>query len=778
MSARSRDLRQTMAVADHPRPPGQLARVLTELALGGVTVAAVFGLIRIFEDASFLPALVATAIIAHVVAAVVRRDGRPVMIAVGALGLLLVLLLTWLKWPESSWYGLPTLATWQAAADELSRAWSVFRDASAPAPVDAGFVLIGVLTVALVAVTADTAAFRAGAAVEAAIPAASIFLFGAALGAGQHRLVTTAVFLIAVMAYWLAQRGLAQSVTPGQMATDPMGAGTSLARRGAGIIGLGVVAALVVGPILPGADARAVIPWRASDRPGSDTRVTVSPLVDIRTRLVDQGDTEVFSVAASDPSYWRLTSLDQFDGRIWSSNRRYEAADDALSGPAPGRSVVIEQDVEIAALSSVWLPAAYRPVQIDGIDAGYDADSGSLIASGAEPVPEGTRYELRSVQPTITQDILSEAAATAPASIATTYTALPEGFSTAIQTLAGEIVAGATTQYEKARRLQDWFQSGQFTYDLTVMSGHSANDLERFLFETKTGYCEQFAGAYAALARSAGLPARVAVGFTPGELGDDDRYHVFGYNAHAWPEVYFDQIGWVAFEPTPGRGAPRANSYTGLSPQQATAPELSTSTTSQSSPTTVGGGETATTLPDFGSDLSATGAATSTEPRSWTGRFRAAAVVLVAAAALWPLGLLGLRGALRRRKRARAVDASRRVVVAWDDAVAAIDLVGLHSHPWETPAELARRAARAPGVEARVINGLAGMVTYARYAPEVVDDTTAEQAEDAARTIADGVRATFDRSQRIRSWYDPRPLWPTPRTRIDIREQVGTPSDD
>ena len=70
--------------------------------------------------------------------------------------------------------------------------------------------------------------------------------------------------------------------------------------------------------------------------------------------------------------------------------------------------------------------------------------------------------------------------------------------------------------------------------------------------------------------RTLGIPTRVAVGFTSGVPLGDGEYSVLGRNAHAWPEVWFDGIGWVAFEPTPGRGAPNAQSYTGLPPQQDT----------------------------------------------------------------------------------------------------------------------------------------------------------------------------------------------------------------
>src|SRR5439155_1388220 len=119
------------------------------------------------------------------------------------------------------------------------------------------------------------------------------------------------------------------------------------------------------------------------------------------------------------------------------------------------------------------------------------------------------------------------------------------------------IVAGAGTPYAKALALQNYLRT-RYAYSLDVPPGHDDNAMERFLFVSRRGYCEQFAGTYAAMARAVGLPSRVAVGFTPGVLARDGKYHVSGRYAHAWPEVYVDGYGWVAFEPTPGRGAPGA----------------------------------------------------------------------------------------------------------------------------------------------------------------------------------------------------------------------------
>ena len=130
----------------------------------------------------------------------------------------------------------------------------------------------------------------------------------------------------------------------------------------------------------------------------------------------------------------------------------------------------------------------------------------------------------------------------------------------------------ATARTEQALALQNWFRDN-FEYDLAVDPGHSSSRLDTFLLEEQRGYCEQFAGAFAVLGRTLGLPTRVAVGFTPGVVLAESEpagtlYSVRGEHAHAWPEVYIDGAGWVAFEPTPGRGAPGAEGYTLVAEQQ------------------------------------------------------------------------------------------------------------------------------------------------------------------------------------------------------------------
>ncbi len=112
-------------------------------------------------------------------------------------------------------------------------------------------------------------------------------------------------------------------------------------------------------------------------------------------------------------------------------------------------------------------------------------------------------------------------------------------------------VAGAESRYDQALALQQWFRNGgRFTYSLDAPDTSDRDAVEAFL-EDRRGYCVQFASTMALMARALGIPARVAIGFLPGEQVQPNRWQIRANDAHAWPELYFEGVGWVRFEPTP-----------------------------------------------------------------------------------------------------------------------------------------------------------------------------------------------------------------------------------
>ena len=142
-------------------------------------------------------------------------------------------------------------------------------------------------------------------------------------------------------------------------------------------------------------------------------------------------------------------------------------------------------------------------------------------------------------------------------------TKLPTDFPAVIRTQAEKVTKNATSDFDKAVALQDWFRTGGgFTYSLDQRAGSGMDLLAHFVTDDRVGYCEQFASAMAAMGRSLGIPSRVVVGFLDGQPLPDGRILYTSDERHAWPEMYFPGSGWVRFEPTPAQRAAYVPPYT------------------------------------------------------------------------------------------------------------------------------------------------------------------------------------------------------------------------
>ena len=141
------------------------------------------------------------------------------------------------------------------------------------------------------------------------------------------------------------------------------------------------------------------------------------------------------------------------------------------------------------------------------------------------------------------------------------YTQLPDSLPQRIKDLASEITADEHTWYDKAVAIEQYFKGSQFSYDTenVMVPGGDMDYVDQFLFDSMRGYCDNFSTSMVVLLRSLDIPARWVKGYTEGEFRgykeDDSTIRVFDVtnnNAHSWVEVYFPQVGWVSFEPTPG----------------------------------------------------------------------------------------------------------------------------------------------------------------------------------------------------------------------------------
>lgn len=745
---------------DRPPPPGNGRRqgpgplLWAEAALTLLTLTAVLGLARLVQGGGYLGAVLACTLGAHGLAIVARRLRWPPLVLglTGVLGLIVVLGIVHV--PGTTFWGIPTPATLHELRQQLANAGPAFQGAAPPAPVEPGYVVAWAGAAWIVALTADAAAFRARATFESLVPAGALFVFASALGTSRGRLPATVAYLAATLLAWLTQRLVGRADTARWVGSDG-GSGLRAVAGVGGVVILGAVAVTaLIGPHLPGAADAALIHWNGHD-PDSSGRVTISPLVDIRTRLVNQSSAEVFTVTSTVRSYWRLTALDDFDGRVWSSNNRYTPVDGRFDGTEDAPAADTERDVQtfhISQLASAWLPAAYRPVAVNGVSARNNADTSTLLAD--HNTTKGQQYRVVSEVPIMTAAELSAARAPAPDAIEKADTALPDHFPARVTALAKQIVGNASSPYQKALRLQDYLRSDLFTYDLSVGPGQSSDALERFLFVTRRGYCEQFSGAFAAMARAVGLPARVAVGFTPGDQTGPDTYQVLGLHGHAWPEVYITGYGWVAFEPTPGRGIPNGTDYTGVPDQQASGNGATDPTGANGLPTLP--------LPDTTGTTQPTAGTASTSGLTWIARALVVLAVLLALPLVWLLGLEGARRVLRQRRRDAASEPADRVVVAWQEASAALLGAGVRRDPSETPDQFAARLAEDRVVSPGPVAELASTTTAAVYARGSMSEAASERAAELAESIDAEVNHSLRWWRRWLVRIDPRTLWASP----------------
>jgi transglutaminase-like putative cysteine protease len=699
--------------------------IVATIALATYSFVAALGFARVFADWQFVRDITVIVIVGHGTSLVLRRLRVPGLLSVLVTAIALAWAVAWVVYPETFSAMFPTRETWDIAFADLGLVRDQFQNTVAPVEYVGGWALLAAIGTAFAVLTADTFAFHARARGEALVPGAVLFVFVAALGADRHRVVLTLALVGAgfLAAATLRLRFSQPPRTSLGTPRHPLAVMLPAAVVGGTLVVLGT---WIIGPHLPGAQADAL--FDTHNNGGGVTEVA-SPLVDIRTRLVNRRDTVLFTVTATQPAYWRVSGLPQFDGNTWSlPDRSLDDVDGQLSDPAPG-STENRQDITIAALRGKLVPGAAEPVRASGAGLRWNAETSTLVRVDRD-LATGDKVTLVSATPSFTPAVLRAATSSNPPD--PIYLDLPGDFPQSITATAMTVTAGRSTTYDRMIALQNWFRS-EFRYSLDVPQGHSTSAIEAFLRQ-RVGYCEQFAGTFAAMARSLGIPARVAVGYTPGLARTDGSREVLGKNAHAWPEVWFDGLGWVPFEPTPGRGEPGAQTYTGIAPAQ---DESAPGPATDGNGAGAGGDVPPVTLPAIpleqlpqpdANQLQKDGldaAGFTTHVPDTGANWLAIGIVLL----LIVLALL-MPAIVRKWRRAHPpADVPRQMATLWRRALGAIEATGCRIDPSLTPLEQARAVSPRLPVASRPLKSLAEAATAATYAtPEVVAHLTDAQA--------------------------------------------------
>lgn len=442
-------------------------------------------------------------------------------------------------------------------------------------------------------------------------------------------------------------------------------------QRAGGVLALAATTALallVTGVVTP------LIHVPPSLRGDSGTPIRMSdPSLDLRRNLTQPRDVTALTYTTDRPggAYLRMATLPAFGAQGW-----HLANSDVRVGSLPRPPGLTEEAptrhtaVRIDRLQSEYLPLPYAPRAVRGLDDrwGYLPDSLVMLALGipnrGSAASWGLTYDVESVdvQPSAAQ--LAAAADGGRPAEGDLVSQVPADLPRSVVRLTDRVTRNARTPGERAQAILAYLRQPEFTYSLEPAPGSGYRTIERFLLEDKEGYCEQYAASMAIMARIAGIPSRVAVGFTPGRQ-TGDGWRVSMRDMHTWPELYFAGWGWVAFEPTPSSGlnSPTPTATPTASPTASPTPTAEPTSEPTGEPTAE-----ATPAPGQAGDEGA-------GPGGWPWWI----ALVVLAAAVVVAGPASVRAWVRRRRLAAGRDPAVEALDAWDEVR---DTFLDHRHAW------------------------------------------------------------------------------------------------
>lgn len=273
-------------------------------------------------------------------------------------------------------------------------------------------------------------------------------------------------------------------------------------------------------------------------------------------------DTLVMRVRANAPDFWRGQTFDLWDGRIW---RVGDDRPSTLSGDNPigVPRVAVDGPPQLAAdvdelVQTYYLErtgpntifAANEPNRVYFPDSTIFQNQDGTLRAGVRLDP-GAVYTVVSHRPLVTESILrAPPPEPTPEPIMRQYAA-PPTTTDRVRALARSITADAPTPYDKVRAIERYLATHtQYSLDIPPLP-KGTDAVDQFLFVDRRGFCEQIGTTLVVMLRELGIPARLAVGYTPGERNPfTGLYEVKASDAHAWAEVYFPGVGWQGFDPT------------------------------------------------------------------------------------------------------------------------------------------------------------------------------------------------------------------------------------
>jgi transglutaminase-like putative cysteine protease len=596
---------------------------------------------------SVAPVLVTTGVGAVVTGALLRtRRSAAASSVVGAVAVLVSATATTV--PRATWFGLPTATTYRLLHHDASAARASLRAPGIPYHAVPDVVLLAAVVAGMLALLAQVVLIsdprvptrRSDRRLVALVPSLGLVVWAAAVDSIRAATALTAGFVV-VAVIELALPGRAEfrgraDVRPAGL----RGKATVIRLSPAALLAMATAVAVVVAGVSVGAAASTDGSGggAGTNGPTSELRL-LSSVVGLERR---NPSTVVFTATTSVPTYWEVGALTVYRDGTWQPPSALAAEADGRVAPVstppvlPGRTAgQFHVQVTVDDLAGRLVPLPPDTVAVDAPFGVVRTPAGTVAQIN---LTAGQRYTATATVPSPVDTNSSGATPTSDRAAGLSpaqqgeAVALPT-LPPAIRSLAATITTGAGNSVTQAVLLENWFRSGAFHYSLspTALPPGTAG-LVDFLTTGRTGTCEQFAGAFAVLARSLGLPTRVMVGFTTGRSSPAGTTTVRGADAHAWPQVYLGAAaGWVSFEPTPSLPTGESTPSDVVGPTRITAPprpapsETPTtvptsvptgSTVPTSVPTTVPPGPSTTVVPTVPSTAPVTA---TTSPATGTG---------------------------------------------------------------------------------------------------------------------------------------------------------------
>ncbi|WP_295783300.1 DUF3488 and transglutaminase-like domain-containing protein [uncultured Microbacterium sp.] len=632
---------------------------------------------------------------------------------------------------------IPTPGTFATVPRLLDAAAEEIRVGVAPVPPETGLAFLLVAAIAGLAVVLDHVVLTARMPLLAGVGLVAVSLIPT-IAIPSDVDVVAFVLLAAALLFLLRVDTRARTAVASR-ARSPHPFGVSATALG--VAAIAVVVAIVATPLLPQPGLR----FATGGTGGVGT--TINPNLELGNDLRQPREVDVLTVRTTAPTapYLRAVTLSTFDGSVWQPD-----SSDTVPVPADGPvfdAPAVDGDITLAdwtttvtvdQLDSPWLPVPYPASTVSGLTGDWlGMPQNRTVVTRAGSTRDQV-YEVQANVPRPTLEQIRSRPVGGPG-VDPSLTALPADVPTVIGDTAREVTAGAQSPYDQLVALQTWFRSSSFRYslDAPVDAGFDGAGLDAVadFLQVKAGYCVHYASAFAVMARTLGIPSRIVIGYLPGTASSipqqgGTEYTVSSSQLHAWPETYFEGIGWVPFEPTNSLGVPTnfASGTTGGGSAAPTTPEEDAAAPDAAP-------STAPSQADRG-DIDAQGGAGGTVGTrvgtGWVIPVVAVLVLLVAAAAP-----ALIRVVLRRRRlaAARAGDP----VAAWRAVQEeAVDL-GIPAPGAESPRSFAARLVDEHGAAADDVDLLREALERASYAGDTVDPADGP----ALVAAAEGVRASL-----------------------------------